>query len=70
VNLRSREVVEGYHRAPHRALLRAVGFCDDDFKNPIIGIVNSFNEIVPGHVHLRKIVEAIKEGVREAGGVP
>ncbi len=70
MNLRSREVVEGYHRAPHRALLRAVGFCDDDFKKPIIGIVNSFNEIVPGHVHLRKIVEAIKEGVREAGGVP
>jgi len=68
--LRSREVLEGYHRAPHRALLRAVGLSESDFEKPIIGVVSSYDEIVPGHVHLRRIVEAVKEGVREAGGVP
>ncbi len=68
--LRSREVLEGYHRAPHRALLRAVGLSENDFEKPLIGIVSSYDEIVPGHVHLRRVVEAVKEGVREAGGVP
>ncbi len=70
MTLRSRVIIEGYHRAPHRALLRAIGLSENDFEKPIIGIVNTYNEIVPGHVHLRKIVEAIKEGVREGGGVP
>ncbi|NPA23688.1 MAG: dihydroxy-acid dehydratase [Crenarchaeota archaeon] len=68
--LRSREAIEGYHRAPHRALLRAVGLSENDFEKPIIGIVSSYDEIVPGHVHLRRVAEAVKEGVREAGGVP
>ena len=67
---RSRIVVEGIFRAPQRALLRAVGFSDDDFKKPIIGIANSWNEIVPGHIHLRQIADAVKQGIREAGGVP
>ena len=69
-HLRSREVVEGVHRAPHRALLRAVGLSDEDLNKPIIGIVSSWSETTPGHVHLLKLVEAVKEGVREAGGVP
>jgi dihydroxy-acid dehydratase len=51
-------------------LLRACGLKDDDFKKPFIGVANSYTDIVPGHVHLREIAEAVKEGIREAGGVP
>ncbi len=67
---RSSAITQGYVNAPKRALLRAVGFCDTDFEKPIIGIANSYTNIVPGHVHLRQIVEVIKEGIREGGGVP
>ncbi len=63
-------IKDGAERAPHRSLLRAVGVKDDDFKKPFIGIANSYSEIVPGHVHLRDLVEYVKNGVREAGGVP
>jgi len=60
----------GIGRAPHRSLLHAVGCTREEFKKPFIGIVNSYNEIVPGHIQLDKIAEAVKTGVREAGGVP
>ena len=63
-------VKEGVDRAPHRSLLRADGLKDEDFNKPFIGIANSFTEIVPGHIHLRELVEHVKRGVREAGGIP
>ena len=57
-------------RAPHRSLMRATGMTDEDFKKPFIAICNSFNEVIPGHVHLNKVAELIKDEVRRAGGVP
>lgn len=54
----------------HRGLLRSVGLQDADFKKPFIGVANSFNEIVPGHIHLRALAEEVKRGIRSAGGVP
>jgi dihydroxy-acid dehydratase len=68
--MRSDSIKQGIERAPHRALLRAVGVCTRDFDKPFIGIVNSFNEIVPGHMHLNKIAAAVKAGVLSAGGIP
>ncbi len=68
--MRSDAVKEGIERAPHRALLRAVGCSSEDWRKPFIGVINSFSEIVPGHIHLRSIAEAVKEGVRSRGGVP
>jgi len=66
----SSAVKEGISRAPHRSLLRADGLKDEDFKKPFIGIANSFTEVVPGHVHLRELVEYVKEGIKAEGGVP
>lgn len=60
----------GPDRAPHRALLKAVGYTDDEIRRPWIGVVNSANELVPGHAHLDRIVDAVKAGVRSAGGTP
>ncbi len=68
--MRSDVVKKGIERAPHRALLRATGVCQEDFNKPFIGIINSFSEVVPGHVHLGPIAQAVKEGVRSGGGVP
>jgi dihydroxy-acid dehydratase len=68
--MRSDTVKQGIARTPHRALLKAVGVTEEDFKKPFIGIANAWNDIVPGHKHLRDLAEKIKEGVREAGGVP
>ncbi len=68
--MRSDTVKKGITRTPHRALLKAVGVTDEDFKKPFIGIANAWNDIVPGHKHLRELAEHIKQGVREAGGVP
>ena len=68
--MRSSEVWEGPSRIPHRGLLRAVGVGDRDFGRPFIAVVNSYSEIVPGHVHLRELAEQVKQGVREGGGVP
>ncbi len=67
---RSRVVTEGPERAPQRSLLRAVGLDDDDLEKPLVGIANSWNEIVPGHVNLDRVAEAVKQGIREAGGTP
>jgi len=68
--MRSDMVKKGIERAPHRALLRAVGCSSDDWDKPFIGVINSFTEIVPGHIHLRTIARAVKEGIRSRGGVP
>jgi dihydroxy-acid dehydratase len=68
--MRSDHVKKGIERAPHRALLRALGVCSEDFGKPFIGVANSFNEVVPGHIHLRSIAEAVKAGIRSNGGVP
>jgi len=61
---------KGIEKAPHRSLLKALGLNDKEIEKPFIGIVNSFNEIVPGHTHLREIAEAVKRGVLLAGGTP
>ncbi|GAV24476.1 dihydroxy-acid dehydratase [Carboxydothermus islandicus] len=63
-------IKSGISKAPHRSLLKALGITDNELKRPFIGVVHSFSEIVPGHVHLRTVVEAVKAGVRNAGGVP
>lgn len=68
--LKSNKVKKGISKAPHRSLLRALGLTDVEMKKPFIGVVNSFNEIVPGHINLNKISEAVKAGVRIAGGTP
>jgi len=70
VIVRSDEIKRGVARAPHRALLRALGISDAEMEKPFIGVANSFSEVVPGHMHLRTVVEAVKAGVRGAGGVP
>ena len=63
-------VVTGVHNAPHRSLFHALGLTDEEQKRPLIGIVSSYNEIVPGHMNIDKIVEAVKLGVVMAGGTP
>lgn len=68
--MRSDEMKSGASRAPHRSLLKALGLSDREIASPLIGIVNSANTIIPGHVHLERIVEAVKAGVRSAGGTP
>lgn len=67
---RSDLMTKGPERAAHRSLLRADGFTDWELERPIIGIANSFNEIIPGHMHLDKLVDAVKAGVYAAGGTP
>jgi dihydroxy-acid dehydratase len=67
---RSDLMTKGPERAPHRSLLRAEGFTDWEMERPMIGIANSFNEIIPGHMHLDKLVEAVKAGIYAAGGTP
>jgi dihydroxy-acid dehydratase len=68
--MRSDEIKRGIERAPHRALLKALGLTDKDIAKPFIGVANSFTTIVPGHIHLRSIAEAVKEGIVAAGGTP
>ena len=63
-------IVDGFHNAPHRSLYHALGLTDEEQKRPLIGIVSSHNEIVPGHVNLDKIADAVKLGVAMAGGTP
>lgn len=67
---RSNNLTKGIARAPHRSLLKGLGFTSDEMDKPIIGIANSFNEIIPGHVHLKNLVQSVKDGIRNAGGVP
>ena len=68
--IRSDQMKAGLDRLPHRALLRALGLTEEELQRPIIGVVNSQNEIIPGHVHLDQIAEAVKAGIRMAGGTP
>ena len=60
----------GFQRSPHRSLLKAAGYSDWEIERPWIGIANSYNAIIPGHIHLRTIVEAVKAGIYAAGGLP
>lgn len=68
--MKSHQITQGAHRAPHRSLLNALGMSQEEMHRPKIGIVNSFNEVVPGHTHLDKITNAVKMGVAMAGGMP
>lgn len=68
--MRSDAVKKTPGRAPHRSLLYALGLTEEEMVRPFIAVVNSFNEIVPGHIHLRTLSDAVKEGIRSAGGVP
>lgn len=68
--MRSDTVKKGYEKAPHRALLRATGLQDEDFDKPFVAIVNSYVDVVPGHVHLQEFGKLVKDAVRAAGGVP
>ncbi|MGI6677739.1 MAG: dihydroxy-acid dehydratase [Dehalobacterium sp.] len=68
--MRSDQMKIGLERSPHRSLLKALGLTNEEINRPIIGVVNSFNEVVPGHIHLRGIADAVKAGVRIAGGTP
>ena len=67
---RSGQLTNGIERSAHRALLYSMGLDTNDFKKPMIAIVNSFTEMVPGHIHLRELVDYVKQGVIEAGGLP
>ncbi|HEY8345511.1 MAG TPA: dihydroxy-acid dehydratase, partial [Bacillota bacterium] len=68
--MRSDQVKKGVTKAPHRSLFKAMGYTDEELSRPLIGVANSFNEIIPGHLHLRTITEAVKAGIRMAGGTP
>jgi dihydroxy-acid dehydratase len=68
--MKSDSIKKGIERAPHRSLLYALGCTREEFDKPFIGVVNSYSEIIPGHMHLREIAASVKEGVRNAGGVP
>ncbi len=68
--MRSDLMTKGLERAPHRSLYKAMGYTDEELSRPMIGVVNSANEIIPGHVHLDTITEDVKAGIRMAGGTP
>lgn len=68
--MRSDNIKKGAERAPQRSLLKAMGYTNEQMKRPVIGIVNSFNEVIPGHIHLQNIARAAKDGVLMAGGTP
>jgi dihydroxy-acid dehydratase len=68
--MRSDLMKKGFERAPQRSLFKAMGYTDGEIARPIIGVVNSFNEIIPGHIHLNVITQDVKAGIRMAGGTP
>jgi dihydroxy-acid dehydratase len=68
--MRSDLMKKGLERAPHRSLFKAMGYTDEEIKRPLIGVVNSANEIIPGHIHLGIIADDVKAGIRIAGGTP
>jgi len=68
--MKSDIIKSGIERAPHRSLFKAMGYTDEEINRPLIGIANSKSEIIPGHTHLDKIAEAVKAGIRMAGGTP
>ncbi len=68
--MRSDAIKKGLARAPHRSLLKADGFTDEELERPLVAVISSQNEIIPGHIHLQTIADAVKAGVRMAGGTP
>ena len=68
--MRSDLMKKGLEKAPHRSLFKAMGYSDEELAQPIIGVANSANEIIPGHIHLNEIAKAVKSGIRHAGGTP
>ncbi|MCX8118117.1 MAG: dihydroxy-acid dehydratase [Desulfobacterota bacterium] len=68
--MRSDRMKKGLERAPHRSLFKALGLTDEEIERPMIGIANSANEVIPGHLHLHQVSEAVKAGIRMAGGTP
>jgi dihydroxy-acid dehydratase len=68
--MKSNEMKSGFEKSPHRSLLKASGLTDEEINQPLIGVVNFFNEIVPGHVHLNDITDAVKRGILMKGGTP
>ena len=68
--MRSDAMKKGLEKSPHRSLFKAMGYTDEEIARPLIGIANSANEIIPGHIHLDRICQAVKDGVRMAGGTP
>ena len=68
--MRSDKMKKGLEKAPHRSLFKAMGYTDEEINRPLIGVVNSKNEIIPGHIHLDIIADAVKAGIRMAGGTP
>ena len=65
--MRSDLMKKGLERAPHRSLCKAMGYTDEELAQPLIGVANSFNEIIPGHIHLNDIVKSVKSGIMFAG---
>lgn len=70
MGMRSDAIKKGLQRAPHRSLLRACGVTEEEMERPFIGVANSFTDIVPGHIHLKQVADAVKLGIGQAGGVP
>ncbi len=68
--MRSDKMKKGLEKAPHRSLFKAMGYTDEEIARPLVGVVNSANEIIPGHIHLDIIANAVKAGIRMAGGTP
>jgi len=68
--MRSDKIKKGMERFPHRALLFATGVTRKDMDRPFIGIASSFTDLIPGHIHMRKLEKFIKDGIRKGGGVP
>ncbi len=68
--MRSSTITKGLEKAPHRSLLKAMGYTKEEISRPLVGIAHAHNEIIPGHIHLDKIVDAVKTGVRMTGGTP
>lgn len=70
MQMRSDSIKKGLARAPHRSLLKADGLTDEELERPLVAVISSQNEIIPGHIHLQSIADAVKAGVRMAGGIP
>lgn len=68
--MKSDIIKKGIERAPHRSLLKSMGYTDEEISRPLIGVANAYSEIIPGHIHLDKITKAVKAGIRMAGGTP
>ncbi|GAG59316.1 unnamed protein product, partial [marine sediment metagenome] len=68
--MRSDIMKKGVERLPHRSIFKSLGYTDEEIRKPIVGVVNSVNELIPGHMHLDSIAGAVKAGIRIAGGTP